>query len=228
MNLVEELRKPIDVDGECGNTEVLNRLGLDYVCYEMKDCVQCQEMVCNRIADMIDKYYELKPLEVFDADGVLINKGDILYSIHNNKDTYEVLDVDRLEEFEPDGCVLIDTTHKGWWRANLLTHVKPLLDANNKRICIGDSLYNIESGYRVVVEEIDVDAGCFYACCGWDYLPHQFIHKEPDTQDKLDEDVLKYAEILSEHIDRNEMGFGEILFDIQKLIDRQRELCKKM
>ena len=163
-------------------------------------------------------------IEVFDADGVPIHKGDIVYCINSDLESYMVKDVALDEKFVSGGAVVLNDKGAGWWDSGIVTHKKPLLDAKNKRICEGDTLYNIYTGDIITVDE--VCDNCF-RYNGFAYNPKCYTHNAPDTQEKLDEDIVKYADMISRLADNDTVDFGELLYDIEEFVRRQRKLCEK-
>lgn len=80
MNLVEELRKPVD--------KYSNQ------CYQMQfefgnccdnNCIVCHYKFSNELADIIEKYYTPKSLG---ADGEPIEVGDVVYLINIDREPY--------------------------------------------------------------------------------------------------------------------------------------------
>lgn len=135
--------------------------------------------------------------KVYDADGVEIKVGDTVYRVEGDW-------FGHVEGFETDGCVedivLCDSMKSP---AKFLTHKKPVLDADGVPINVGDTVWDIEDGTRSIVESVTmIDSDGNTICCKDNcighlhYKPDQLTHKEPDSIEKLRDDINQAADDL--------------------------------
>lgn len=129
--------------------------------------------------------------KVLDADGVEIEVGETLYRIT----TGEPVTVEALENVKY--MEVLDAKGDSW-NAQSLTHERPVFDANGERICKGDTVWDKETGARLTVVSpcSYTKDGTFVTCKDgapgelW-YKPEALTHREPDSLEKLRDDIKK-------------------------------------
>lgn len=136
--------------------------------------------------------------KVLDADGVEIEVGEAVYKLSDGTEWR----VEDIHPKEPRITVKQLNTDKdvcgGWFLANGYTHKKPVFDANGKRICKGDTVWDKETGARLTVVSpcSYTKDGTFVTCKDgapgelW-YKPEALTHREPDSLEKLRDDIKK-------------------------------------
>lgn len=163
--------------------------------------------------------------KVLDADGVEIKVGDYGYGlidVFDNRD--DMLKVEKLE------CEYIVVS-----RANggarpvpldsaMFTHERPVFDANGERICKGDTVWDLDSGKRLHVEEFANRERGFVQCSNEedgdceDHDARRLTHREPDSLEKLLERMEEYAQKNEGYIDGSKVGgFSK---ELRALIER--------
>lgn len=130
--------------------------------------------------------------KVLDADDVEIKAGETLYRIT----TGEPVTVEALENVK---CMEVLDAKGDSWNAQFLTHERPVFDANGERICKGDTVWDLDSGERLHVEEF-ANRECGLVQCSneeggdcEDYDARRLTHREPDSLEKLRDDLYTLA-----------------------------------
>lgn len=126
--------------------------------------------------------------KVLDADGVEIKAGDTVYRVEGDWYGHVIrFDVDEHEE----AIVLCDSMKSP---AKYLTHKEPVLDADGMPIKEGDTVWD-DLGVKYSVYQISFDDASpmiLVANGGesfWSHAPSSFTHQEPDSLEKLCNDM---------------------------------------
>lgn len=176
------------------------------------------------IANEIEHYYIPRPrfedgkpvqfgddIEIHNQSG-LLDKG-IIRSFHPNKGPVWMLslvgcDHERLVRYDPDTCVI----------------KRPVFDANGERICKGDTVWDLDSGKRLHVEEF-ANRECGLVQCSneedgdcEDHDARRLTHREPDSLEKLLERMEEYAQKNEGYIDGSKVG--DFSKELRALIER--------
>lgn len=131
--------------------------------------------------------------KVYDADGVEIKVGDTVWDDQGVK--YTVKDVHSSGAFI-EGKILSFWSHA----PGRLTHKEPIVDVDGVPFKIGDTVWNIKNGDKLKVIGIDHDSYCQIDVEGIDrigdtydtcYRPESLTHKEPDSLEKLRDDLAR-------------------------------------
>lgn len=75
-----------------------------------------------------------------------------------------------------------------------------VLDADGVRICNGDTVWDVDSGEKLTVQEFANSECGLVQCCNddgecEDHDAHNLTHREPDSLDKLRDDMLKHVNL---------------------------------
>ena len=131
--------------------------------------------------------------KVLDADGVEIRVGDVLYSI----ETGDSVTVDSIEPGNPWFAATDGTLR----HCAKLTHRAPVLAADGRPLCEGETVWEVETGDGYVVERIYSGTtepdfpGHTVACRRPDdivthmFKPSQLTHERPDNWERIEEDA---------------------------------------
>ena len=131
-------------------------------------------------------------VKVLDADGVEINVGDVVWNINNGCE-HEVIGLPKGGCYQSVEIRNVITGSKGGVDAPLLTHAKPVFEANGERICVGDTMWfcgDDTGAYTVSAVEETLGGGwCLTvyndAATIHEVRPSQVTHREPDSLEKL-------------------------------------------
>lgn len=134
--------------------------------------------------------------KVYDADGVEIKVGDTVYNVNSGNGG-------EVKGFDPCELVEVYTSDGGHWKqsGNNLTHERPVFDAEGVRICKGDTVWDLDSGEKLLVVEF-ANRECGLIQCSKedgdceDHNAHNLTHREPDSLEKLRDDISARADEL--------------------------------
>lgn len=139
-------------------------------------------------------------LKALDADGIEINVGDVVWSINNGCE-HEVIGLPKGGCYQSVEIRNVITGSKGGIDAPLLTHTKPVFDADGERICVGDMVWTVEgmaySTVKAIVHEREASVGLVLGDGGTAWvMPDTLTHREPDSFEKAME---RFQSILEDH-----------------------------
>lgn len=123
---------------------------------------------------------------VLDADGVPCKVGDTVWSITDREhEPLRVKELAKDNKFKADGCP--DTFY---FIASSFTREQPVFDADGVRICKSDTVWDIDSGEELTVEDFPNRKCGLVQCSGEDgdcddHDAHNLTHQEPDSLEKL-------------------------------------------
>lgn len=156
-------------------------------------CSKCEQLVANKIADEIEKYYIPRPrfedgepvqfgddIEIYNLTGLL--DSGIIQSFHPNNGRVWMLslvgvDHERLVRFDPGTCVI-------------KRHKLRVLDADGVEIKAGDTVWVKHSGVKQVITR--VENGNVHGNVGHEPTPLDptcLTHREPDSLEKMRDDL---------------------------------------
>ena len=151
---------------------------------------------CEPIIQTEDGRYKPEELThnepVLDADGVLINVGDTVWRI---EDGLQMSVIAVGEEALKQSCEVlaeIDGKQPYHYNGSELTHKEPVLDADGVPIKVGDTVWSVDGGPKwtisyVCPDEIGVTSDEIMH--GTMFCPDSLTHKEPDSLEKLRDDM---------------------------------------
>lgn len=141
-------------------------------------------------AKMKNGFVVRKEPEVFDADGVEIKVGDVVWRTDPPIHPSNVIGIKHYPEGQPDiVCSEKDGMVIAHYSPSLLTHKEPVLDANGVPIKVGDTVYLPPSSTPHKVEGIDSDGWIIHEGGAMFPHPEHLTHKEPDSLEKLRDDI---------------------------------------
>ena len=229
--LVEKLRDEYRCS-TCLPVCLENILGIKFECHEM-ECSECHSKAYNALADAIEREYLPRPRY---EDGEPVQFGDAtkLYGATLN----HVAEID----FYENGRIRIKGTSATSTSNECISEfccdakdrlkrpAPEVLDADGVPIKVGDTLWNLCNGVKVVADGLR-DGG-FYSSIGGDYTrnPRVFSHRQPDSLERIEEDAGKsVCEYFSRKIGdcENCEGFGGCREKMMRnLLRRQRTLLE--
>lgn len=145
---------------------------------------------------MKDEFVKRPAPKVLDADGVEIKVGDTVYPTYG---IYQGI-LSNVLDADDEAAILIDVGNSfEKYARTALTHELPVFDANGERICKGDTVWDLDSGERLHVEEF-VNRECGLVQCSneedgdcEDHDARRLTHREPDSLEKLRDDLYTLA-----------------------------------
>jgi len=157
-------------------------------------CKWCGED--DYISDLVENCKRTKP--VFDAEGIQVNYGDVLYDVITGKRYVAEGDssVEGSVIVHPDDlseCTVCIRSGK------MLSHREPAFDADGVPTNVGDVVWKVSDGTkwevdkihdnepRILVSQLDTDK---IVTGGW-FPTYEYTHREPDTQEKIEADIMK-------------------------------------
>lgn len=146
----------------------------------------------------IDKLVKCPTYKIFyDADGVEIKAGDIVYDLENDGKRGHVAFIYPFgaQVNWDDGSFSFDINSKS------ITHKEPVFDADGVECKVGDTVWNLNDGNKYRIYKINNDNSVDIGSVGGsDYLAGyqatNLTHKEPDSLEKLRDDI--YSVILDD------------------------------
>ena len=222
--LVERLREGNNANATCAAAAIGALLNRDHTANCLgTECRNCINEMIKKLADAIEREYLPRPRF---EDGEPVQFGDkFVY----DKSTGQSSIVFKFGYTTIDGCTIYDSM------GNCSLHPKrpepEVLDADGVPIKVGDTLWNLCNGVKVVVDGLR-DGG-FYSSIGGDYTrnPRVFSHKQPDSLERIEEDAGKLTcEYFGKKIGDCESceGFGGCREKmLRDLLRRQREVLER-
>lgn len=142
--------------------------------------------------------------KVYDADGVEIKVGDAVWNVEacQQGNVYWDKQLTVISLSGTHATVYQDSAEtKTTLPLSLISHEKPVFDADGERIRKGDTVYEVATGHESVVHRTDScnSAGepivCKDGCIGelW-YKPEELTHREPDSLEKALRDLDLFLE----------------------------------
>lgn len=133
--------------------------------------------------------------EVYDANNVIINVGDIVWFDNSPNDTkFRVQEIaDRVRIIAPNDFTGIGQFVDG----DKLTHIHPVLDFDGVPIKVGDTVYGIKRPIEYVVSKVvpnDDNSYVYFENGEWEFS-YFLTHRKPDTQEDI------YADIIEQYRD---------------------------
>lgn len=99
--------------------------------------------------------------QVLAADGEPLEAGQTVYGIGRSQHEFEVLAPNYVNPEVGDRfsvkCLDKDENEECWCDPNMLTHKRPVLDADGVTICEGDTVYDISDGTEFVITSTELD-----------------------------------------------------------------------
>lgn len=135
--------------------------------------------------------------KVLDADGVPIEMGDAVWIVGSTVSGEVTI-------IRPNGTAYVNWGDGSWspeMLASRLTHKKPVFDADNKEIKVGDTVWEIDSDQDYEVMDFANRAAGLVQCRSLetgeceDIDADNLTHKEPDSLEKLHRDMAAFAEV---------------------------------
>ena len=163
----------------------------DIECQEQKDCMTCKRIVCCSIANAIEGEYIPRPRY---EDGEPVQFGDT-YTDKNGrewKNGIKSIHIDCNGDFSLHDNTIGNVGRYEVFGQNrrVKRHNPDVLDADGVPIQIGDTMWNINTGKYLIVNEI----GERWFCAKGDIVKHNpsmFSHKQPDSLERVEEDARK-------------------------------------
>lgn len=167
-----------------------------------------------------------RPAKVLDADGVEIKVGDAVWNINNGCE-HEVIGLPKADCYQSVEIRNVETGSKGGIDANLLTHEKHVFDAEGVRIRKGDTVWHVCGSNPWKVVSVD-SRGVFVRD---EVLPdgeggsmfggYSLTHKEPDSLEKLRDDVSRTLDKSQAVFPCGRQGLEEIRDRLTALMERE-------
>lgn len=135
----------------------------------------------EEISGHADEHVKLAVHKVYDADGVEIKVGDTVWDINNGCE-HEVICLPKQGCYQSVEIRNVATGSKGGIDAPLLTHDRPVFDADGERIRNGDTVWHIKTGRELKVLSPHGYGECTYDCVncfGFYPKPSDLTHERP-------------------------------------------------
>lgn len=147
-------------------------------------CSKCEQLVANKIADEIEKYYIPRPRF---EDGELACENDVFVDSLGDDHTISLIET-AFRIWDTDNCFV---------RYNnlLKRHELKILDADGVEIKVGDTVWDLDSGEKLTVVEFANREHGIIQCSNEedeyysDHDAHRLTHREPDSLEKLRDDL---------------------------------------
>ena len=180
------------------------------------------DMFCIRARGGTLHYYEygepVAPAPVLAADGVPLEVGQTVYHIADGKEyTVEKL-------FEDGAMVTPDGITGGRCRAEYLTHQRPVLDADGKPLREDDMVWDTKGNGPYIIQKIENDGVIRIEGSDLDYFGYEFVHKRPDSWERIEEDAGCTA---TKYNERRGTTFTTKQQVARDLVRRCKELARK-
>ena len=161
------------------------------------------------------------PVKVLDADGVETYKGDIVFDkFHGSEHT--VLEVHEFRQIR----ISTGDASSAVVDASRVTHTKPVFDADRVRICPGEERWDLKSGIKIAVSRFKKDYdGSDLVCangdiCELEFSPSQLTSKEPDSLEKVRDDINEFIRTYSKHGGNPEITCGKFADRLTAIMER--------
>lgn len=201
--LHERLRAYISGEEYC---EGLLKATTGKTCEDVGACRRCYHEIAKCVADEIELYYVPRPrrytTKALDADGVEIKVGQKRWGTESGNE-YDVLEIKDDEGLVKCGCHFKSGKDLyAWLEPSQLTNERPVFDAGGVRTCKGDTVWTFNGIKRTVAK---VGTERCNGMIGWDGSPWVMFtnggwehakdvsHNEPDSLEKLRDDILRLA-----------------------------------